>query len=386
MKTLASQVQQLAAAFAQAVPLPLEPVQPPPAPSASAFASEPRVGVPERYAGDGEGCRPFLTNCSILFALQPHTFASEDARVAFTVNHLTGRARLWGTAEWERRTPACSSFQTFAAELRKVFGEASRGPDASGGLLGLNQGSRSVADYSIHFRTRASSSEWNQAAQCDAFLMGLADYIKDELISYDLPTTLDGIIELASRIDRPIQARQQEKHQGLAGRRQPAPSPAASGVSMLSGSRSSGEPEPMQVGRASLTPEERRRRREGNLCLYCGQAGHFISGGSVKGAGSPGRKEFLVSHTSSSSSSPRSLCQVRLLLPEGSQTLATLIDSGSDANIMDSNLAQQLGVGQIPLPAPVSTNALDGISVPNVIIPPRRQVGFGRVTTLARGD
>ena len=280
---LASQVQQLAAAFAQAVPLPPEPVQPLPVPAASASASEPRVGVPERYAGDAEGCRPFLTNCSILFALQPHTFASEDARVAFTVNHLTGRARLWGTAEWERRTPACSTFQAFAAELRKVFGEASRGPDASGGLLGLKQGSRSVADYSIHFRTQASSSEWNQAAQCDAFLMGLADYIKDELISYDLPTTVDGIIELASRIDRRIQTRQREKHQGLAGRRQPAPSPAASDVSMLSGCRYSGEPEPMQVGRASLTPEERRRRREGSLCLYCGQAGHFISRCPLKG-------------------------------------------------------------------------------------------------------
>ena len=113
--------------------------------------------------------------------------------------------------------------------------------------------------------------------------MGLADYIKDELISYDLPTTLDGIVELASRIDRRIQARQREKHQGLAGRRQPAPSPAASGIPMLSGGRSSGEHEPMQIGRASLTPEERRRRREGNLCLYCGQAGHFISGCPLKG-------------------------------------------------------------------------------------------------------
>lgn len=33
----------------------------------------------------------------------------------------------------------------------------------------------------------------------------------------------------------------------------------------------------MQVGRTSLTPEERQRRRQGNLCLYCGQAGHFIA-------------------------------------------------------------------------------------------------------------
>ncbi|TWW68258.1 hypothetical protein D4764_19G0000560 [Takifugu flavidus] len=78
-------------------------------------APEPRVGAPERYSGDPEGCNPFLTNCSILFALQPYTFASEAAKVAFIINHVTGRARLWGMAEWERGTPACSSFQTFSA-------------------------------------------------------------------------------------------------------------------------------------------------------------------------------------------------------------------------------------------------------------------------------
>ena len=35
----------------------------------------------------------------------------------------------------------------------------------------------------------------------DAFLLGLADYVKDELVSYDLPASLDDIIELASRVD-----------------------------------------------------------------------------------------------------------------------------------------------------------------------------------------
>lgn len=32
------------------------------------------------------------------------------------------------------------------------------------------------------------------------------DYIKDELVSYELPTMLDGIIELAARSDLCIQA------------------------------------------------------------------------------------------------------------------------------------------------------------------------------------
>uniref|UniRef100_A0A674NES1 Uncharacterized protein n=1 Tax=Takifugu rubripes TaxID=31033 RepID=A0A674NES1_TAKRU len=42
-------------------------------------------------------------------------------KVAYTITHLTGRAWLWGTAEWERQSEACSTFSAFAAELRKVF-------------------------------------------------------------------------------------------------------------------------------------------------------------------------------------------------------------------------------------------------------------------------
>lgn len=104
------------------------------------------MGTLERYGGEPEGCSPFLTNCSILFALQPRTFTTERAKVAFTINQLTERARLWGTAEWERHTPACASFSAFAAELRMVFGPVYRGPDAAGGLLGLRQGACEAPD------------------------------------------------------------------------------------------------------------------------------------------------------------------------------------------------------------------------------------------------
>ncbi len=70
---------------------PLKTTMPSPRP-----ASEPRIGA--HYAGETED-NPFLTSCSIFFALQPITFASEEAKVAFTINQLTGRTRLWGTAE-----------------------------------------------------------------------------------------------------------------------------------------------------------------------------------------------------------------------------------------------------------------------------------------------
>ena len=281
---LTAQVQQLSAALAQMVATASPAALPsaPPPPAIPGPVSEPRVGAPERFAGDPDSCSPFITNCSILFALQPHTFASEEARVAFAINHLTGRARLWGTSEWERRTQACSSFQAFAAELRKVFGAASRGPDSTGGLLSLRQGSRTVADYSIDFRTRARQSNWNTEAQCDAFLLGLEGYIKDELVSHDLPTTLDGVIELSTRVDRRIQARREERQRECFDQRRPHQLRPPSEATASRAASQGGEPEPMQVGRTSLTSEERQRRRQQNLCLYCGQAGHFVSRCPVK--------------------------------------------------------------------------------------------------------
>ncbi|TWW53848.1 hypothetical protein D4764_0266300 [Takifugu flavidus] len=84
---------------------------------------EPRVGEPERYEGNPESCDALVVNCSLLFSLQPRTFTTEAAKVAYTITHLTGRAWLWGTAEWERQSEACSTFSAFASELQKVFGQ-----------------------------------------------------------------------------------------------------------------------------------------------------------------------------------------------------------------------------------------------------------------------
>ncbi|CAJ1081228.1 hypothetical protein LDENG_00284880 [Xyrichtys novacula] len=292
LAALAAQMQQLAAQLTQlpssagfASSSEASPSAPAPVPASSlpSDAPEPRVGTPERYDGDRETCGPFLTNCSLLFALQPRTFATEPAKVAFVINHLTGRARLWGTAEWERRSRACASFDLFAAELRKVFGFENSGSDSARGLMGLKQGERTVADYSIDFRTRASQSGWNSAALRDAFLHGLADYIKDELVSHDTSLTLDGVIDLAVRIDLRVQTRRREKRQGGTQHTRPLRSRggAAAANSTPLGQQFQ-DPEPMQLGCTSLSLEERERRRRSKLCLYCGAAGHYISGCPAK--------------------------------------------------------------------------------------------------------
>ena len=228
VRQVLAQLGNLTAAHTQAAAAAPSPAVTTPAPASPPLGQlrEPPVGIQERYEGDPEGCSPFLTNCSILFALQPYTFATEEARVAYAITHLTGRARLWGTAEWEGRTPACSSFQVFASELQRVFGVPSRGPDHHDSLFGLRQGGRTVADYSIDFRTRVHRSGWNTVTQCDAFLEGLNEYVKDGLVPYDLPRSLNELIELSTRVDGRIQARRRERRQGPHEWRSPVSRPA----------------------------------------------------------------------------------------------------------------------------------------------------------------
>ena len=273
---LAQVIQLLTRLTPPSAPVPPAPVPPSASVSSAPDAPEPKIGHPERFDGDPRQVRAFLTSCRIQFALQPRTFMSEATKVGYVITHLTGRARLWGAAEFDRQTPACASFDTFAKEMEKVFDVGSSTAEASRALMGIRQGNRTVADYSIDFRTLASRSLWNMPALVDAFLNSLSNYLKDELVSHDQPRTLDDAIALTVRIDQRIQARRRERGGSTQssvrtrGESTSQPPPSATFQNL------SDQPVPMEIGRAALTPEERRRRLSFNLCLYCGGEGHHI--------------------------------------------------------------------------------------------------------------
>ncbi len=229
---------------------------------------EPRLPAPEVYAGDPNLCRAFLMKCSLFFSLQPLTFATEASKVALVLMLLSGKAALWRPEVWENCHPCCSSFRSLSQEMRRVFDRALVGREAARMLADLRQGEQSVSDYSIQFRTLAAECEWNERAQWDMFLHGLADRIQREIDVVELPHGLDELVDLALRVDARLQQRD------LRGRRKLTPRyPFLDTDDTVS--RSSVD-EPMQVGRARLSREERDRRRMRGLCLYCGAAGHFL--------------------------------------------------------------------------------------------------------------
>ncbi len=277
--------------------------------------SEPRLNPPAPYSGEPTSCRSFLSQCSLTFSLQPSCFPTDESRIAFVIMHLAGSAREWGTAMWDNKNECCSSYSIFSQELRKVFDRSALGNEAARALSLLRQGTRTVSDYAIEFRTLAASSGWNSRALWDHFLHGLAEHIKDEIYSLELPPSLDGLVELATRVDFRLALRSQ--HRNMENRHESFDlPPSARGATSPRVGFS--EEEPMQIGRAHLTARERRHRIAHGLCLYCGEAGHMVTTCPYKRQPLSGERSRTVSVTAA-------------LLPSGGRTTlpAVLQSEGS---------------------------------------------------------
>lgn len=238
---------------------------------------EPHANTPPIYDGDPNACQSFLSQCTLVFALQPRRYASEEAKVAFVITLLSGRAREWGVAVWNARAPCCRSFEEFHHEMSRLFDRSAQGDEAAARLSRLSQGRSSVTDYAIRFQTLAAACRWNEAALRARFLEGLSFPIADELAATEIPRELEDIISLALRVEGRLALRRQLRSRSnwrSQETRQESTTEAPPSVP---------EPEPMQLGSVHLTAAQRQHRLKENLCFYCGKSGHLVSACPVKG-------------------------------------------------------------------------------------------------------
>lgn len=255
--------------------------QPSPYESAQ-FMREPHVPDPDHYRGDMGKCGGFLLQCSLVFTQKPITYSQDHSKIAFIMGLLQGKALDWATAMWQSNSDIHNDYKKFVQELKKVFDHPVQGKEASKRLLTIRQGSRSVAEYSVEFRTLAAEAGWDDAALQTVFVNGLNEQLKDELALKEDSDNLDSIVSLAIKLDNRLRERKRERTS-----RAPLSAPSYTVpvvprslpvpvVSSPSAPTASGE-EPMQLGRAGLTPAERLRRIKAGECIYCSQHGHFLA-------------------------------------------------------------------------------------------------------------
>ncbi|KAI4893653.1 hypothetical protein NFI96_010322 [Prochilodus magdalenae] len=330
------------------------------------------VGKPEKFDGAPNLCSGFLLQCSIYFANSPP--CSDKSRIAFVVSLLIGKALDWATAVWpsyERGT-----YEDFIKDFKAVFDHPNEGKTAGDLLFQLHQGSRSVAQYALEFRTVAAGTGWNEPALLTAFRHGLHMDIRKELAYRHDGLTLEELISLAIRLD------QLKNGANPAPRKSPVyrapqlpltPSPLPPLASRSTPELSAEEP--MQVDTSRLSPGERQRRMRRGLCLYCGNPGHILRNCSLRPQRNPLSFTNRQDSTAPPSATPRTsavsspapgmvaksfMIPVTLYYENFSCVFPALIDSGAEGNFMNIQVVKLLQVPVSTLKRPLRLSAVDG--------------------------
>uniref|UniRef100_A0AAY3ZVE0 Retrotransposon gag domain-containing protein n=1 Tax=Denticeps clupeoides TaxID=299321 RepID=A0AAY3ZVE0_9TELE len=234
-------------------------------------APEPSLALPERWNGTEGSGEALLTTLSLIFKLQPSRYPSSRSRIALLLTLLVGPAAEWAAARINSPSSASLSYSEFVGELRNTFCHPDGVEDVASQLYHLRQGSSSVSQFTARFRTLAAKTPLDDHALRMIYYEGLAPRIRGEMVSREMPATYEALIQLAMRIDRHL----------LALPKTAAPTPTLHRISRppLSPPQPTVTPpdprgEPMQLGRTTLTPEEKQRRFREGLCAYCASPSH----------------------------------------------------------------------------------------------------------------
>ncbi|KAL0190875.1 hypothetical protein M9458_013573, partial [Cirrhinus mrigala] len=310
---------------------PAEPVRP---------AQSPKISLPDKWDGSGARCEVFLTNLSLIFEFQPSRYPTDRSRIALLISLLTGQAAEWATAVLKANGDSAHSYPAFTAQLKAAFQHPESEVEVDSRLYHLKQGERSVSRYTTEFRT----------------------LLKDELAVRELPETLEGMIQLALRVDQRMRHSSHRTNPvfrsstGTTPRTRTLDSPVTYAVAapsppppIASEAHSTGAGEPMQIGRTSL------RYREG-LCAYCASPEHHRAICPLqRGRSLPGPVTKKSCPTES-----RMLLQVSILVGHQRIVTTALVDSGAAGNFIDQDYAAQLGIETEVLSQPLTITAIDG--------------------------
>jgi hypothetical protein len=261
--------------------------------------SKSKVPAPTAFSGKREDWKTFSSHLSLFFTANTTQYPSDTDKILFAISRLGDGSAFKFMEQYipDFKKPAAtrpmiiSSYDTFVDTLSENFGIQNAHVVAEAQLRSLKQ-KGSAMDYTNKFLELASETSWNDAAKISQYRLGLKDAIQDVLALTDEPTDFSTFTSKAINIDKRQYARYVEKQTSQnsprsnpsstssAYRTHQAPpvttSARPTNTSTVVSTAPSAPSMAMDLSQARhLSAEEKKRRQDNGLCLYCGDNDHF---------------------------------------------------------------------------------------------------------------
>ena len=254
----------------------------------SAAAKVIKIPDPASFSGNRDDLPRWLAQVKVKLSVNAVHFPDNESRVGYLFSRLEGAAAqqllpYFNSASGLASIPSTDSFYQI---LENAFGHPDRKTWAQNKLESLYQRNKEFAVHYAEFQRVAVDCQYDDEALRSRLRRSLSQELQfalalvpeHEISSYtalilrcqQLDNNLRAVSQNASRPRLPGAQSLSPANNVPAVRPTapvPRPAPAPSG------------PEPMQLDstgpKGRLTDAERQRRQQHNLCLYCGQPGHF---------------------------------------------------------------------------------------------------------------
>jgi hypothetical protein len=234
-----------------------------------------------------------MAQCQLKFLSNPDTFADDKSKIVYAGSYLREGAFKWFSPHVNAVTGviAFNTWRQFADGLAAAFDDPDRVATAERDLKKLKQANKTASAYHAEFVSTVAPLDLDRRSKISAFRDGLSREVKTLLATQvSPPADFDQFVNLVIKLDNNHRSLQQESNHSSH-----APSTSQSGHTPSSRGSGSSKPAsapqapttstgthpgPMDTSNSSrrfqkLTDAEKKRRRDNNLCSYCGGDGHY---------------------------------------------------------------------------------------------------------------
>ena len=157
--------------------------------------------TPEAFDGDKAKYKNFIRQLSLAFRAAPSKFCTHDARIIFTLHHMTGGfAADFANAyvdKWQNAEPNSVTWDEFKASLDACFGDSTSQRQAMVDIAKFTQGRLSVTEFFTKFESMALLAGYDTDTHFQYLTTLLTNNLNEKLVNSfynteELPTTFAG--------------------------------------------------------------------------------------------------------------------------------------------------------------------------------------------------